>query len=227
MTRSGSMFRNNLFDFDFEAEAAAKRFHDETIEAIDFEEMSERVDALRKMSRRALDEDRMDAYFRIQDYLDSYASEPAPTPAAYGIPEVRLSYVGDSCTSKPSIACSRDIFNILRDSFEEGEIDFQEFFKVIYLSRANKVLGIHTVSKGGMTATVVDERIVFTGALLAHADAIILCHNHPSGNTLPSCQDDELTRNIIKGGKILHIRVLDHIIVTSNGYYSYQDNGKI
>lgn len=203
MTIGGTKFRNNLFDFDFEAEAAAaaKKFHDETIAAINFEEMSERMEALRKMSRRALDEDRMDAYFRIQDSLESYASEPAPTPAAYGIPEVRLSYVGDNCTSKPSISCSRDIYNTLRDTFEEGEIDFQEFFKVLYLNRQNKILGIHTVSKGGMTATIVDERIVFTGALLAHADAIILCHNHPSGNTLPSFDDDNITRNIVKGGQ--------------------------
>lgn len=249
MTKGGSIFRNNLFDFDFEAEAAAKKFHDETVEAIHFEELTERVNALREMSRRAFDENRMGAYFRIQDCLDSYASEAAkpvlaPTPTIpistakaapkasakkapkYVIPQVRLSYVGDSGV-KPKVISSADCSKIFRETYLPGEIEFQEDFKVLYLNQANEVLGVHTVSKGGIASTIVDSRIVFTGALLAHAVAIVCCHNHPSGNTKPSTQDDNLTRNLAAGAKTLDIRFLDHIIITSNGYYSYNDEGKL
>ena len=255
-----SKFRKSLFDFDFEAEAREKRFHDETIAAINFEEMSERVTALRKMSRRAFDENRMDVYFRIQDSLDSFASEstpaiapvttavPAPevtrpTPkaakktakpakaaasskaAGYAIPKVRLSYVGDS-SPKVKVSDSTVSYRLFKDSYEAGEIEMQEQFKVLYLNNSNKVLGIHTVSTGGITSTIVDPRIIFSGALLAHASAIILCHNHPSGALFPSLQDDNLTKKLCDGGSILGITVVDHIIVTTDGYYSYRDNGK-
>lgn len=145
----------------------------------------------------------------------------------YKIPQIRLSYVADMIVEKPEIFNSSSIADFFRETYEEGEIDYRESFKVAYLNHAHKLIGIHTLSVGGTAATVVDKKILFSGALLANASFIILCHNHPSGSLRPSPQDDSLTRNLVEAGKILDIRVMDHVIVTSNGYYSYNDEGQI
>lgn len=146
----------------------------------------------------------------------------------YKIPQVKLTYCSDvSPSEKFKILQSSESADIFRDSFEDGEIEFQEYFKVMYLDRGHKVNGIHTLSIGGMEATITDIKIIFTGALLAKASAIIVCHNHPSGNLRPSPQDDNLTRRISDAGKILEIKLLDHIIITADGYYSYQDEGRL
>ncbi|MDE6234408.1 MAG: JAB domain-containing protein [Muribaculaceae bacterium] len=146
---------------------------------------------------------------------------------AYKIPQIRLSYVADVNVEekfgKSSDACAE----LLRSSFDEGEIDYRESFKVMYLSRSLKVLGIHTISMGGTSATPVDAKMIFSGALLANAQTIILCHNHPSGNLKPSPQDDNLTRRLVEAGKLLDLRITDHIILSNSGYYSYNDEGRI
>ena len=146
---------------------------------------------------------------------------------AYKIPQIKLSYVADvevdEKFGKSSVACA----NLLRASFDEGEIDYRESFKVMYLSRSLKVLGIHTISMGGTAATPVDVKMIFSGALLSNAQTIVLCHNHPSGNLRPSIQDDNLTRKIVEAGKLLDIKVTDHIILSSKGYYSYNDEGRM
>ncbi len=149
------------------------------------------------------------------------------TSKTYKIPQIRLSYVSDVVVEKPQVLNSKSVAKVFRETYEDGEIDYRESFKVAYLNRANKVVGIHTISTGGITATVVDKKIIFSGALLANACSIILCHNHPSGSLNPSHEDDKLTRSIVEAGKILDIRVLDHVIISSEGYYSYSDEGKL
>lgn len=149
------------------------------------------------------------------------------TTKTYQIPQIRLSYVSDIITTKPRISNSKSAAEVFRASYEDEDIDFRESFKVAYLNRANKIIGINTISTGGTAATVVDRKIIFSGALLANACSIILCHNHPSGNTQPSAQDDALTKAIIDAGKILDIKVLDHVILTSEGYYSYNDERRL
>lgn len=149
------------------------------------------------------------------------------TSKTYKIPQIRLSYVSDVMVEKPKVMDSMSVAKVFRETYEDGEIDYRESFKVAYLNRANKVLGIHTISTGGTVATVVDKKIIFSGALLANAISIILCHNHPSGTLKPSFQDDFLTREIVEAGKILDIKVLDHVIVTSKGHYSYNDERKL
>lgn len=147
----------------------------------------------------------------------------------YIIPQVKLIYASDSVVANfPNKAtCPEFAASLFRDSFDEGEIEMQEYFKVIYLNRQNKPIGIHTVAMGGMSGTTVDLKVLFTGALLAHASSIIVCHNHPSGNLNTSPQDDELTNNIRRAGKILGISLLDHIILTADGYLSYRDEIKL
>ena len=142
------------------------------------------------------------------------------------IPQIKLSYVSDS-KPKVKIKGSKDTAELFRQSFEPGEIEMREYFKVMYLNRANKVLGINIHSMGGSASTVVDLKLILSGALLANASSIIVCHNHPSGNLIPSAHDDTLTQRIKEGCKSVELALLDHIIITQYGYYSYNDEGKL
>ncbi|MCM1222548.1 MAG: JAB domain-containing protein [Lachnospiraceae bacterium] len=145
----------------------------------------------------------------------------------YSIPTIKLSYVSDGIAIKPRCDSPSITAQYIRDSYEEGEIGYRERFNVVYLNRANKMIGINTVSIGGTDSTVVDRKIIFAGALLANATSIIISHNHPSGNTLPSIQDDKLTRDIKLGCETLGLNLLDHIILTDTDYYSYRNEGKL
>lgn len=102
-----------------------------------------------------------------------------------------------------------------------------EEFWILLLNRSNKVMKRVPISRGGVSGTVADPKLIFKPALDALASSMILSHNHPSGNLSPSRQDIELTRKMIQAGKVLDIAVLDHIIVTDNGYYSFADEGQM
>jgi DNA repair protein RadC len=114
---------------------------------------------------------------------------------------------------------------LCRKCFEADLIDWREEFIVIALNRANKVLGFYKISSGGVAGTVCDPKIVFQFALLSNACRLVLSHNHPSGNLQPSAGDREITDKLVKGGAMLDIQILDHIIVTSEGYTSFCDEG--
>ena len=109
--------------------------------------------------------------------------------------------------------------------WDESKIDFIEQFKVIFLNRANKVLGIFEVSSGGVSGTFVDAKLVFVAALKVNASGIIISHNHPSGNLKPSSADEQLTAKLKQGGTYLDIKLLDHLIITSEGFFSFADEG--
>lgn len=104
-----------------------------------------------------------------------------------------------------------------------GELPHEEFW-VIYLNNANKVLYKQQLSKGGITATLVDVRILFKKAVELMATGIVLCHNHPSGKLNPSQSDKNLTQKIQQAGEALDIKILDHLIVTEKDYFSFADN---
>jgi DNA repair protein RadC len=116
---------------------------------------------------------------------------------------------------------------LFKQFFDEGTISLQESFCVKYLNRMNRVLGIYPMTTGGITGTVVDIRLIFSVALTTASTAIILCHNHPSGNMKSSQADIELTRRIKEGAKLMDIKLLDHLIIspTEGGYYSMADKG--
>ncbi len=147
----------------------------------------------------------------------------------YQIPQIKLSYVSDAGAEQPKICDSYAAFKMLRETFDEDDIELREYVKVPYLSNSNKVLGVHTVSMGGVEHSPVDPKLVFAGALLAKASGIILCHNHPSGILRPSLHDFELTKRINIGCKILGISMFDHIIVSKDNelYYSFNDEGEL
>ncbi len=122
----------------------------------------------------------------------------------------------------PKITSSADAFLILKAMLSDERV---EFFYILLLSQSNRLLHVSLVSKGGITATVVDPKVVFKYALDAHACSIILAHNHPSGNVKPSQPDIELTKKIVAAGKILDIKVLDHLIIAGKTYFSFADEG--
>lgn len=102
-----------------------------------------------------------------------------------------------------------------------------EEFWILLLNRANKIIEPMRVSEGGLTGTVVDPRVIFRKAIEKNAVSLILCHNHPSGNTKPSEADLQITRKMKEAGKMIDIQVLDHIIVSDSGYYSFAEEGII
>ncbi len=127
-----------------------------------------------------------------------------------------------------SIHYPQDAYKLLMEqAFNDDILEYKEYFKVILLNRANKVLGVTTLSEGGMDSTVVDVRLILQTALLAHSSGIILAHNHPSGQLKPSPQDDRITKKIKEAAKLMDIRIQDHLIVTGDNYYSYADEGRL
>src|SRR4051794_15271284 len=140
--------------------------------------------------------------------------------------EVELIYKSKiKASERPTIQSSKDAYQVLLNSWDEGKIEYVEQFVILLLNRANKVLGVYKVSSGGVTGTVADPKQIFTAALKCNACSLILSHNHPSGNLKPSRQDEELTRKIKEAGSFLDIKVLDHLIITNESYYSFADEG--
>ena len=111
--------------------------------------------------------------------------------------------------------------------WNRNTIELQEEFKVLLLNRGNKVLGVYPLSKGGVSSTIVDLKLLFSVALKTNASGVILSHNHPSGNLNPSNVDENLTIKIKQASEFLDIKLLDHLIITKDGYYSFADNSKL
>jgi DNA repair protein RadC len=123
---------------------------------------------------------------------------------------------------KPVVTSSLDVAAYLQTRLRDYK---HEVFAVIFLNRANKINHFNIISEGGITGTVADPRIILKKALEEDAVSIILCHNHPSGSLKPSRADEELTLKIKEAAKYFDIKVLDHIIVGDDGYYSFADEG--
>lgn len=150
------------------------------------------------------------------------------TKSPHQVSEVVLSYRSLVAPSqRPKVSSSKDAVEVFRSSWDTTRIELQEQFKVLLLNRANKAIGICEISTGGISGTVADPKLIFTAALKACASSIIVAHNHPSGNLSPSQSDIDLTRKLKEGGKLLEIQVLDHVILTVEGYYSFADEGQV
>ena len=142
------------------------------------------------------------------------------------VAEIKVSYSTNN-SSKIKITSVNKAFELLLSCWDMETIELQEEFKVLLLNRSNEVLGIYPLSKGGITGTVVDSRLIFAVALKCNATGIIICHNHPSGKLLPSEADIILTKKIKKCADFLDISLIDHIILTKNGFYSFSNEGKL
>lgn len=128
---------------------------------------------------------------------------------------------------RPKITDSRSTYDLLIHNWNQDKIELLEEFKLLLLNRGNRVLGLVDISVGGSSGTIADPKIIFTAALKGKASAVILVHNHPSGNIRPSRQDETITHQLKEGGKLLDIIVMDHVIVSSEGYFSFADEGLI
>jgi DNA repair protein RadC len=123
-----------------------------------------------------------------------------------------------------TIKSSKDIYAVLLADLSDL---ISEEFWIIYLNHRNKIIGKEKISSGGLTATIVDIRMLFKGAVERLATSIILAHNHPSGTLKPSQADIKLTNKIKEAGQILDVQILDHLIISDTGYYSFADDGML
>ena len=140
------------------------------------------------------------------------------------IAEVSLTYSSKvPASERIQVKSSQDAEKAFRLVFPD--LEYREYFYVMLLNRANKILGTFQVSSGGITGTVVDPRLVFQSALKANATSLIVGHNHPSGQLTPSQADIDLTKKLKAGGALLDIPVLDHVIITASACYSFADEG--
>ena len=149
-----------------------------------------------------------------------------PLKAMYQISEIKISYSPRvKNIDREKISSSQQVYNLVLSDWDE--INIRETMKVLFLNRANKVIGIYELSKGGITGTVVDIRLLFAAVLKSLSCSIILLHNHPSGNLKPSEADIHITNKIKDAGKLLDIQILDHLIITEDEYFSFTDQGII
>lgn len=142
------------------------------------------------------------------------------------VSEIEITYKSKTKPSeREKITMSKDCERIFRSIYDINKIEHKEMFYAMYLNKSNKVLGVLLISEGGVTGTVADPKLIFQGALKLNATGIVLSHNHPSGNLQPSEEDKKLTHKIKEGAKLLDMVVIDHIIITSEYYLSFADEG--
>jgi DNA repair protein RadC len=143
------------------------------------------------------------------------------------ISEVRLVYrTKVKASDRLQVKCSKDAFDIFMENWDLDSIEHIEEFKLLLMNRSNSVLGFMPVSKGGLSGTVTDVRLIYQGAIKANASGIICAHNHPSGNLSPSESDLKITQKIKESGNLMDIQLLDHlIIVPETLYFGMADEG--
>ena len=144
------------------------------------------------------------------------------------VAEISVSY-SPTISDKPVIFSSLEAYNLFIQFFPISTIHLQERFLVMYMNRANRALGIYPISIGGITGTEADVRLILSVGLKIIASSIMLAHNHPSGNLKPSQSDIELTSKVKEAGKLVEIKLLDHLIISpvEKDYYSFANEGFI
>ncbi len=141
------------------------------------------------------------------------------------IAEISISYKKpQSYLEQKKILSSKDAFEAFSNLWSE-QLEYREEFMILVLNRANIILGYCQISSGGTSGTIADPKMIFQAALKANSSSIILCHNHPSGNTKPSEPDKHLTQKLATAGKLLDLPILDHLIISESSFYSFADEG--
>jgi DNA repair protein RadC len=123
-----------------------------------------------------------------------------------------------------TIRASTDVYEVMHPYMADLKV---EECWAIYLNQAARIIRKQRISVGGLASTQVDVRVILREALTCNATSMILCHNHPSGNTRPSQDDDRLTHSLLEAGRTMNIRLLDHVIVADGSHYSYGDEGRL
>ncbi len=140
------------------------------------------------------------------------------------VSEIQISY-NPNFSEKLKIENSRQTYELILNDWDENTLQMQEEVKLLLLNRNNQILGVFQLAKGGLTACVVDVRIILSVALKSLATGLILVHNHPSGNLKPSNEDIKITNRLKEACKLLEIVLLDHLIITKDSYLSFTDEG--
>jgi DNA repair protein RadC len=138
--------------------------------------------------------------------------------------EIKVSYTNQS-TQRQKVMHSKDIYEAIVPAWNSETIEYIEESKIILLNRANEILGVYELSKGGISGTIVDIRVILGVVLKCNASALVLIHNHPSGNLQPSEPDKGITTKLRDASKLLDLVLLDHLIISKEGYYSFADAG--
>jgi len=150
-----------------------------------------------------------------------------PTVQHSGCHVVELHYIRPLFETMTFIGCSQDAFDLLTSFVNPNRIDLKEFFFVLLLTNANRVLCTAQVASGTARGVVTNPKEMLQLALLTHSSSLIMAHNHPSGTLKPSVSDLKFTKEMNKACKLLDITLLDHLIFTSESFYSFSDNGSL
>jgi len=146
------------------------------------------------------------------------------------IPEIKISISFDKKIKKSellNIKSAQDSYDIFKRVFNADTFDWREEVIILCLNNANNVVGFYKLSSGGMTGAIIDVRMLFTTALQCLATSIILAHNHPSGKLKPSEADKRITKKIIEAGEVMDIKILDHLIINDESFFSFANEGLI
>ena len=142
------------------------------------------------------------------------------------VAEIKISYANKNPT-KVKIVSSNDAYNLILDHWNDSTLELFEEVKIILLNNANVALGVHELSKGGISQCTVDLKIILSIALKCLASSIIIVHNHPSGTLSPSENDINITTKLKKACELVEIKLIDHLIISRYGYLSLVDNGNM
>ena len=157
--------------------------------------------------------------------INNYRENLKHFETSLNLAEIQVSYKS-KLKDKPKIGSSKDAFMVLYSLYDKETIEYLEQFYLMLLNRAHKMLGWIKLSTGGTSGAIVDVKVIFALALRTNSSSIIISHNHPSQNLIPSDKDKDITKVIYEAGKFFNITLLDHIIVASEeSYYSFADEG--
>ena len=140
------------------------------------------------------------------------------------VSEIKISYMNE-VVEKIKVMGSSEVYQVLKANWDLDTIELQEEFKILLLNQGNQVLGIKSMFKGGINTCSIDVRLIMGMALKANASALVITHNHPSGNLNASESDKRITSKIKECCELFDIRLLDHIIMAKNSYLSFADEG--
>ena len=142
------------------------------------------------------------------------------------MPQITISYKGGK-EEKHLISNSKDAVAVAKHLFDKDLIAYREEFIVVYLDQGHKTIGWYKAAVGGISSCIVEPRTILGIALQAPVSSILLFHNHPSGNLKPSQADVAITKKLVSAGEMIEIKVLDHIIISNSGYFSFLDEGML
>ncbi|MBN8865536.1 MAG: JAB domain-containing protein [Sphingobacteriales bacterium] len=144
----------------------------------------------------------------------------------YTVTEIEITYRNKRpARERPKLHTSEHAYQYLLDAWDLNKIELVEQFNILLLDRSMSVIGFSNLATGGVSTCIVDPKLVFATALKCRASGIIAAHNHPSGNLVPSKADMDLTEKLYRGGRLLDISVLDHLVLDNRSYFSFADHG--